>query len=739
MMKRTFILTLVLTAILLIPVSVTYAYVGTANVTDASVSDSRVDPSDSVTWTVGPVYNGSSANPVQNGWGMEFDGSGDYIQTSAFDLTNNNTGTIEGWFYTLDNNQDLFGWRKPAGYDDYSNFAIRADGTIRFYWDEGPIERAITSTDTVDDGSWHQVVVVQDGTTVTMYIDTLAQADTETTNMWWQNMTFSTQSVFLGDAFNSGSDFNGTIDEFRLYTRALGTGEIAYSYENKVPLNQNNLECWIDFDQQVLDQTPNGNDGTKNGDPVYVRGVRGKAALTLDGTSDYIDCGNDASLQNLVNFTAIGWIKPIGVGPTWDYLVEKNFNRVFQIRQGTPNIQGDVSTSLIHAKSTGTTVLQNGQLYHMAMSFNNVTDRYIRLYLDSVEETYSTYTQGTGSLDDDSGKNLYLASFQGTTHWFNGSLDEMMIYNRTLSLSEIQENYQGIISQNGLVLYLDFDGQVQDHSGEGNNGVVNGDPEYSSGWASCPVSTSYNGTGGTTVSLVNSTTGLCTIPDTAPATVANYTVTATVPAASANATYLGFIVDSYHVNVYSIYDITEEDFNTLLYADGESLVDGHQLTNGDSITIEGIVFSWNTYTSRFEATDSESTPQTKTYDTLTSLNEATYGITSGSMNITATVTWTQGTLDRIQTDFTTGDWVSAIIGEYTYAMGELFFWTTLMTILSIGIYNVWGAYPTILAWILGWGVFTDVIHAQAQIIGYIFILFAVALAIVKLALDRRTT
>jgi len=290
-----------------------------------------------------------------------------------------------------------------------------------------------------------------------------------------------------------------------------------------------------------------------------------------------------------------------------------------------------------------------------------------------------------------------------------------------------------------LVLYLDFDGQVQDHSGEGNNGAVNGDPEYSDGWANCPVSTSYNGTLGTTVSLVNCTTGLCTIPDTAPATRGNYTVTASVPAASANATYLGFIVDSYHVNVYSIYDITEESFNTLLYADGESLVDGHQLTNGDSITIEGVVFSWNTYTSRFEATDSESTPQTKTYDTLTSLNEATYGITNGSMNITATVTWTQGTMDRIQTDFTSGDWVSAIIGEYTYAMGELFFWTTLMTILSIGIYNVWGAYPTILAWILGWGVFTDVIHAQAQIIGYIFILIAVALAIVKLALDRRTT
>jgi len=466
----------------------------------------------------------------------------------------------------------------------------------------------------------------------------------------------------------------------------------------------------------------------------------GNSSLTFDGVDDYVSCSDDASLDGILAVEAWVYIsadRP-DTGPDFHIIATKHST----YKGGLYVSQVAGADSFIATFENGTDISQAaynisayGAWYHVVAQINTTTDR-AELYVNGV---YRGQGDSVPNLSVNNGEPFRVAGGIAD-RYFNDTVDEVRAYNRSLTPSEVAEHYQGIYSnETGLVLYLDFDGNVNDRSGEGNNGVVNGDPAYSDGWANCPVSSSYNGTGGTTVGLVNSTTGLATIPCTAPATAGNYTVTLSGNNSVANYTYTGFIVDSYHVNVYSLYSETEEDFYTLLYADGESIIDGHQLTSGDTLTIEGISFTWNTYTSRFEATDSETTPQTKTYNTLTTLNEANYSITSGSINTTATVTWTQGTMDRLQTDFMTGDWVNAILGEYIFAMGELFFWTTLMTILSVGIYNVGGAYTTILAWVLGWGVFTEVIHGQAQIIGYIFILIAVAVALVKLALDRRTT
>jgi len=68
--------------------------------------------------------------------------------------------------------------------------------------------------------------------------------------------------------------------------------------------------------------------------------------------------------------------------------------------------------------------------------------------------------------------------------------------------------------------------------------------------------------------------------------------------------------------------------------------DNHALGFGDSLTINGKLMTWNTGNGRFEATDSKSTVQSVTYNTFTSGNEVTYGITTGAMNgYSTTITW----------------------------------------------------------------------------------------------------
>ena len=53
--------------------------------------------------------------------------------------------------------------------------------------------------------------------------------------------------------------------------------------------------------------SPAGNDGTLNNGPKWVEGKFDKA-LEFDGVNQYVDCGNDASLDLTGDFTIVAWI-----------------------------------------------------------------------------------------------------------------------------------------------------------------------------------------------------------------------------------------------------------------------------------------------------------------------------------------------------------------------------------------------------------------------------------------------
>ena len=194
----------------------------------------------------------------------------------------------------------------------------------------------------------------------------------------------------------------------------------------------------------------------------------------------------------------------------------------------------------------------------------------------------------------------------------------------------------------------------------------------------------------------------------------------------------------YEITLGTIYTETEAPFNTLLYA---SCPDENGTKHDANVTfsINTIPFTWNTYTERYEATDSSSTPTTKTYDTITASADSENITSTFSLNNTVSVTWMQGTMDRLQTDFMSGDFIGSIINENTRMLGTLFTYTALMAILSVGFYNSVGAYGTIFLWIMGWGVWSGVTHGGAQVLGILFICLGLGIAITKMYLDRRTT
>lgn len=465
----------------------------------------------------------------------------------------------------------------------------------------------------------------------------------------------------------------------------------------------------------------------------------GNSSLSFNGLNQSVNVPYSATLSCS---TGLGLEARIKLSALDSYqIVAMKRNYLYRIVvDGDNKLRGGVMVGGNYYTSISTETLSLNTRTHIAVTYDASAGN-IKLYINGAETSYDQQDVVTGNIETDT-NSFDIATEVAAASWFSGVIDEFRTYNRAPSPTEVAQHYQGIyLNDTGLVLYLPFDGDTLDYSGEGNDGTPVNGPTYTDGWASVPISTYYNGTISSTGRvLVNSTTGdALGFREDAPTPIGTYNGTIVPDNSIGNGTITGFIVDRYEVYLEAQYEETEAGLQTLLTAQGESAVDGHSLGAGDTFTINGVAFTYNTYTGNFTGTVSKSTPQTVTYGTAITGAEATYTITNFSVNNTAVVTWTTSTLSRLQTGFGTGDWVGTIINEYVATAGGLATYTFIIGMISIAVYNISGVYATLFIWVLGWGTWSAVVHGEAQWLGIAFLCLGLGLAIVKMFMDRRTT
>jgi hypothetical protein len=87
-------------------------------------------------------------------------------------------------------------------------------------------EDGVTAASALSDG-WHHLAVVFEAGSLTLYVDALS-AGIDTTSIYPQNLGVTTNN-WLGESQWDGDDlFDGLLDEFRIYSRALSAGEIEF-------------------------------------------------------------------------------------------------------------------------------------------------------------------------------------------------------------------------------------------------------------------------------------------------------------------------------------------------------------------------------------------------------------------------------------------------------------------------------------------------------------------------------
>ncbi len=269
---------------------------------------------------------------------------------------------------------------------------------------------------------------------------------------------------------------------------------------------ENGLVLHFSFDSApvngvVLDDSGNGNNGTiQPGGPVFNAVGKKGGALQFDGVDDYVfvpraNTSGGASLDVSAGgaFTLAAWYKVEHTAPSLIMGWRDNFPNNFVCQYGD-GVQMGVNISGFQWGEKGTGVnLMGGpceynrdkkvisvgdqhlnEWHHLAITYNRTGGA--KLYLDGQLAAENVNLNGYNPL---TGGDLLLGKATGAPFIdFKGLLDEVRVYNRALSASEILAlTGSPTSSSSPLVAYYSFDnaptnGVVFDNSGNGNNGTL---------------------------------------------------------------------------------------------------------------------------------------------------------------------------------------------------------------------------------------------------------------------------
>jgi len=203
-----------------------------------------------------------------------------------------------------------------------------------------------------------------------------------------------------------------------------------------------NLVAYYNFEQMNV-STNNIKEGTgKITDGILADDVNcnndgyvGKGCI-FDGDEDYIDCGNDASFDIRDKLSIVAWIKTNDKTITNQAIITKsNSNDVqWELRTKEDNIEFKSEFSGIQFTLTGSRNILEDYWHHIAVIYDG---RKVTLYLDGIQDETITYT---GLMDSYPSQNVMIGKTDGpVTNYFNGIIDEVMIYNRALIPDEIEK------------------------------------------------------------------------------------------------------------------------------------------------------------------------------------------------------------------------------------------------------------------------------------------------------------
>jgi len=181
----------------------------------------------------------------------------------------------------------------------------------------------------------------------------------------------------------------------------------------------------------LADSSGNGNNGTVSG-ATWTTAGRFRNALVFNGTSSRVTIPNSTSLQLTTGMTLEAWVFPTADPTGWRSIVYKTIDGYYLMLNPGPTV-GGTWTSGTAWLPTPTSLALN-EWTHLAATFDGTAMRmYVNGGLVDSQPQTAPLSPTTGTLQI--GADGYPGEF------FEGRIDDVRIYNRALSASEVRQLY----------------------------------------------------------------------------------------------------------------------------------------------------------------------------------------------------------------------------------------------------------------------------------------------------------
>ena len=446
----------------------------------------------------GALLNGAGFAPGMVGQAFSFDGVDDVVDipdSSSLDFPNA-PFTVEMWAYRTSTSplQHLLGKRNNCtGSNTEGNYQLgwnSAGGGHYFFGNPGGPETAAPADFPLN--TWVHIAGTFDGSNYRLYINgELIQTVPGTTG------PVNDAPLRLG---NSGScePFGGRLDEVEVFNRALSQPEIQSIFRaggsgqcrECVPA-PSGLTMWLAGDGNAFDRSGHDNSGTLVNGASFGPGLV-EQAFAFDGVDDQVVVPHNPNQNVGSGLTVDAWVYPASLGHGKTIIQKRSASNIggYVFETAAQPFATDNSLQFVimiggvyHFLGTGAVLTPNAW-QHVAATYDGAM---MRIFVNGIEVASMPQTGAIDSTTDPVviGRNVATPSFA-----WQGMIDEVELFNRALSPSEIQ----GIVNAGSagkcpscvpappnLVGWYPGDGNATDLSSISNHATLHGGAAFASG------------------------------------------------------------------------------------------------------------------------------------------------------------------------------------------------------------------------------------------------------------------
>jgi len=409
-------------------------------------------------------YDGTESNITYEfgryGTAAVFIGSYSYIDTNL-QMPSTTTFTFSCWFYKNDSaNYHLIGDFNTTATLSSGRFRVQiaSDGSISVGVGNGTSMDFSAFTPTVSlIKIWRHIAVTVDGTSVKAYIDG-SQVGTTDTSLF--SLASGVNNFAIG-AYNISSgkqNFNGRIDQVRIYNSALDSTAVANLYNEKQayitknasnPFGDGDEEAFYKFDNNTNDSTGSYNMtnrnitfstddsaiGTHSGEfnGASSEGIISSTTTTpIDFSAEDFTISFWAKVDNFTN--TVYPLSKWGSNATNDRAILTSIRQTGYEDFSVYEHNGSTYFQMTHSKS-----LEADRWYHFAYTRNGST---ATLYVDGVGESFAR----TNTIKQTS-QDIFIGNIrEDTTSWFDGHIDSIRLFSRCLDGDEVFKLYAEVLN-----------------------------------------------------------------------------------------------------------------------------------------------------------------------------------------------------------------------------------------------------------------------------------------------------